>query len=843
MKILIDMQGAQTPFSRHRGVGRYTKEMARALVATCAEDDEVFLALNGAFPESVGELRSFFESDLPSDHIKVWQQFFDTTAANVDNAARQEAGELWRESFLQEVDADILFSTNLQEGFFDPAVTSVGKVPMRALTYTTLHDVTPLMYAEQYLQNKTNAVWYHKKIDGVKKSDYVVTVSEFSRQKIHEMLGVPLEKIIVTYNAIDRSRFCPAELSPAAEQEVRQRYGIGAHFLMYTGGADLHKNLKRLYEAYSLLPDSLQQVYQLVMVGKELKAEEYEQKALLERYGIKARVVFTGFVSDEDLINLYRIADLFVFPSVSEGFGIPPLEAMCCGTVALSSQTTSLPEVIGTPEALFNPLDAHSIAAKIEQVLQDSALYQRILQQETAHAESFSWETAAKGLWASFGRHAGEIGAQEAVPAAKMVVRALHRTPFFEKLTDDDLRKIAISVAESVPVEPRRPRILLDASATVYSDDKSGIQRVARAISHEFMHMDLPYDVEVVYTTPEDMEFYRATHLENQILHREEVYGQKDAWIDVLPGDIVLFMDLHPRVAITHRCKQEYLINKGVRVYYIVHDILPLFFPAYFQKDFQEEFQEWLKVVVQSSGAICASQAVAETVEDYIKEHRNARHPFHLGWVHWGADVENSLLSKGVPEDAERVFAAMAARKTFLMVGTVEPRKGHQKMLDAFEQLWQEGFEGNLVLVGRMGWKMESFAKRLEAHAEYGKRLFWLRGISDEYLDLVYQKATCLIAASEGEGFGLPLIEAAQHGIPILARDIPVFHEVAGDYAMYFDGTSVETAKQGVKDWMKAYESGTCAPSKGMPFLTWRQSAQMLADVMLRQHWWKVFGA
>ena len=168
---------------------------------------------------------------------------------------------------------------------------------------------------------------------------------------------------------------------------------------------------------------------------------------------------------------------------------------------------------------------------------------------------------------------------------------------------------------------------------------------------------------------------------------------------------------------------------------------------------------------------------------------------------------------------------------------------GHQKMLDAFEQLWQEGFEGNLVLVGRMGWKMESFAKRLEAHAEYGKRLFWLRGISDEYLDLVYQKATCLIAASEGEGFGLPLIEAAQHGIPILARDIPVFHEVAGDYAMYFDGTSVETAKQGVKDWMKAYESGTCAPSKGMPFLTWRQSAQMLADVMLRQHWWKVFGA
>jgi glycosyltransferase involved in cell wall biosynthesis len=120
------------------------------------------------------------------------------------------------------------------------------------------------------------------------------------------------------------------------------------------------------------------------------------------------------------------------------------------------------------------------------------------------------------------------------------------------------------------------------------------------------------------------------------------------------------------------------------------------------------------------------------------------------------------------------------------MVGTLEPRKGHQQALAACEQLWADGVDANQVIVGKQGWMVEALVERMTHHAELNRRLFWLDGISDEFLEQVYAASACLIAASYGEGFGLPLIEAAQHKLPIVARDIPVFREVAGSHAHYF---------------------------------------------------------
>jgi glycosyltransferase involved in cell wall biosynthesis len=169
------------------------------------------------------------------------------------------------------------------------------------------------------------------------------------------------------------------------------------------------------------------------------------------------------------------------------------------------------------------------------------------------------------------------------------------------------------------------------------------------------------------------------------------------------------------------------------------------------------------------------------------------------------------------------------------MVGTVEPRKGHAQTLAAFELLWADGVDVNLVIIGRQGWMVEMLLENLRPHHERGKRLFWLEGISDEYLEKIYAASTCLITASEAEGFGLPLIEAAQHKLPIITRDIPVSREVAGEHAFYFNGKEPADLARAVREWLALYQSDRHPKSHGMQWLTWKQSSQQLLDLILKE--------
>ena len=148
-------------------------------------------------------------------------------------------------------------------------------------------------------------------------------------------------------------------------------------------------------------------------------------------------------------------------------------------------------------------------------------------------------------------------------------------------------------------------------------------------------------------------------------------------------------------------------------------------------------------------------------------------------------------------------LAFVSARPTFMMVGTIEPRKGHAQSLAAFERLWASGVDCGLLIVGREGWCMEEWVTSLRGHPERRTHALWLDGASDDVLLRAGTgSATALLAASEGEGFGLPLVEAAQHGLPVVARDLPVFREVAGGTRFYFSGTSPEDLAGAIEDWL-----------------------------------------
>ncbi|CAN5254143.1 hypothetical protein BH10PSE9_BH10PSE9_03790 [soil metagenome] len=168
----------------------------------------------------------------------------------------------------------------------------------------------------------------------------------------------------------------------------------------------------------------------------------------------------------------------------------------------------------------------------------------------------------------------------------------------------------------------------------------------------------------------------------------------------------------------------------------------------------------------------------------------------------------------------------MGGATTFIVVGTFEPRKAHAEVMSAFEVLWSEGVQVNLVLVGRQGWM--TGMDRFRNHPERGKRLTLCEFASDEWLAVLYDSATCLIAASYAEGFGLPIIEAFRNGLPVIARDIGVFREVAGDNAFYFS----DDLAGAIRTWLRLFREGSHPRAAGVATVTWRESAEVLLREM-----------
>lgn len=166
------------------------------------------------------------------------------------------------------------------------------------------------------------------------------------------------------------------------------------------------------------------------------------------------------------------------------------------------------------------------------------------------------------------------------------------------------------------------------------------------------------------------------------------------------------------------------------------------------------------------------------------------------------------------------------------MVGTIEPRKGYSQALSAFDALWQQNVQVNLVIVGKMGWKVDELASRLRQHPEAGVRLHWFDDVDDHQLLQLYNITDGLLMASEGEGFGLPVIEAARFNKPLLLRDIPVFREIAGIAAEYFTGTEPDALALALRNWLSLISAGKVPASRTIKCQNWAESTAQLIHAM-----------
>ncbi len=263
--------------------------------------------------------------------------------------------------------------------FFSPGYNAPLNSPVPFVF--TLHDLNHL-YASSNSSALKKLFYQMFILPACHRAYKILTVSEFSKIKILEWSNMPDENVIVVGNGVD-NKF----------SAIGPRYNPGYPYLLYVGNRKPHKNIDRLLKAFaqSKLSDDLK----LVMSGEP----DIDTATLIKELKLEDRVVFVGLIDDDKLPEFYRGAVAFIFPSLYEGFGLPPLEAMACGTPVLTSNVTSLPEVVGDAARMVDPYDVDAIAEGIQRLIGDDNLRKELSQKGLARAKLFSWDRTAELVW------------------------------------------------------------------------------------------------------------------------------------------------------------------------------------------------------------------------------------------------------------------------------------------------------------------------------------------------------------------------------------------------------------------------------------------------------------
>lgn len=379
----------------------------------------------------------------------------------------------------------------------------------------------------------------------------------------------------------------------------------------------------------------------------------------------------------------------------------------------------------------------------------------------------------------------------------------------------------------------RQPRLLFDVTQLARADARSGIQRVVRNIARALGHLrDLRQPLELV--VQKEGRLWRASKVIAAIFTLDRVRLPGDE-ILIQPGDTLLMIDSSWEQYAHFAPVFTEVRQLGGSIVTVIYDLIPLQRPEACTPGLVVAFRTWFDLAIAHSDMLlCISEAVADEVRAQIA----GRHPgpgHRLAIRSWplGADLPIAPSECAIrPAVAALTAGAATAAPLFLMVGTIEPRKGHDFVLDAFEQLWARGVEVRLCIAGAVGWKTDRTVDRIRHHLQLHRNLYFVEAFSDAEICLCYGAATALIAASVAEGFGLPIVEAALHHVPTLASDIPVFREVGGTGARYFSRSHPDCLADAVLAFCSLDAAQRRDMAASIPAITWEQSARRLLDVI-----------
>lgn len=737
MNILIDLQGSQTE-SKFRGIGRYSLSITKGLLRN-NKYHNYYIFLNGNFEDTLEDIKKSLYGLLPEKNIIVCQLPAPLRACDQGNEWRQEAAAIIREEMIRTLSVDWVFITSLFEGHVDDAAITIKKLQSNAKVAVLHHDLIPLVNEKTYLQDNHFRQYYMEKIDYLKRADLILTNSDYTAQEIHEWLSGAQGKIVSISSATE-DEWYNKEIVDINFEAVKEKFSIKKDIILYApGGFDKRKNFERLILAFSEIEPELRFNKQLVIISKINETDRNYLQSIVLRAGLsKTDVVLTGYVSDDELIILYRNCFLFVFASEHEGFGLPILEAMRCGAATIGSNVTSIPEVIGLEEALFDPFSVNSISSKIRDVIINEQFRHSLKKHALCQASKFSWDISAQRAIEAFELFESENNekdenAEEAITALDSIKRINTKI----RPTEQDL----LRVAEALDRNIKRVELYKALSKPLewQIDGPFDSSYSLALVNREFARGLAKKGVEIfLHSTEGPGDFNPSTS-----------FLQKGNNADLLAWNEKARRQINESVSVQSRNiypPRVSGLNSKVKLLHCY---------AWEETGYPSE---WIHTFNQELDAVlCTSKHVKKVLID-----NGLRLPAIVtgnGCDHW-----ENVAVKHIPLQTIKTFR-------FLHVSSCFPRKGAEHMLEAYGKAFSCKDDVTLIIKtfdNPHNNISDSLAALREKYCDFPEVVIIKEDLEEGNLKSIYEQCDVLVAPSCAEGFGLPIAEAMLSGMPAI---------------------------------------------------------------------------
>jgi glycosyltransferase involved in cell wall biosynthesis len=751
------------------------------------------------------------------------------------------------------------------------------------------HNITPAHFFEPY--NTFLAKLVQAGRDDLKKLkdlfEFCIADSHFNKEDLR-LAGytcpIAVVPILIPFSDYDKT---------PNEELINQYKNDGYTNILFVGRIVPNKKQENIIKAFAYYRRTINDKARLFIVGNYEGMETYYNRLrrYVDALGINAKdVIFTGHTPFADILAYYRIADVFVCMSEHEGFCVPLVEAMKFDIPIIANSAGAIPETLNGSGILIDKKHKNSviIANLMDKIMSDKHFKQEVLKLQRERLQAFAYEQVATQTEELLKKFIGNLNyddiqdnyvvkdnddikflldnldetflredtydesiafeqlpvitneEQQKVGETKRIIKKYILKPGYNGLAaisprladyiNDGIHgvlhriKYGSTLKDRIIIEKAEDRskslLLIDVTETTKVDVRTGIQRVVNNIYKNINTLDkdsLPVRA-----------WYKKLITSEKYLDRlnKIKFEGKEREIKFVDGDKLLLLDS----SWVYHKDFSHIIDKAhkkcINLNAVVYDMFPIQYPELFDsKYFVNVFETWHDMLLKKTdGVICISRTTADVVISYyLKKKFKRKKPLNIYYFHMGADIPSKVSSI-----REKISRFVKQGSTLLMVGTVEPRKGYKCVLEAYEKLFVENDDLQLLIIGKNGWKNDNLLKILDKDS-MRKRVLWVTDAKDDELHWAYQHATALIAASKDEGFGLPIIEAAHFGLPIICSDIPIFHEVAGDNATYFKAMNSESLRDTLKMWLQQEKH---PDSKNIKLYTWQDSAQEILDII-----------